>query len=119
MLGLAAARLVLDAVPAVLSTSLPGLQDVALDGRVLAFTLGVSILTAIVFGLVPMFTSDRDVSVALHDGAGRTTGGPRVHRVQQALVTVTVSVAVVLLVGAGLLVRSFAALTAADPGFRP
>ncbi len=119
VLGLVAARVVLDALPAVLSTSLPGLQDVTLDGRVLAFTLGVSLLTAIVFGLVPMFTSDRSVSAALHDGGSRTAGGSRGHRVQQALVTVTVSLAVVLLVGAGLLVRSFAALVATDPGFRP
>jgi putative ABC transport system permease protein len=118
LLGLAAARIVLDAVPAVLSTGLPGLQDVALDARVVTFTLGVSMLTAVIFGLVPMFTSDRDVSAALHDGSARTAGGSRGHRIQQALVTVTVGLAVVLLVGAGLLVRSFAALMATDPGFR-
>ncbi len=95
LLGLAAARVALDAVPAVLSTSLPGLQNVALDSRVLAFTLGVSVITAVLFGLVPMFTSDRDVSAALHEGSGRTTGGARAHRMQQALVTVTVGLAVV------------------------
>jgi predicted permease len=119
LLGLVAARGVLSLVPAVLSTSLPGVQDVALDGRVVAFTLIVSMLTAILFGLVPMFTSDRDVSAALHEGSGRTAGGSRGHRLQQALVTVTVGLAVVLLVGAGLLVRSFAALVETDPGFRP
>jgi putative ABC transport system permease protein len=118
-LGLLAARGVLSAVPAVLSTSLPGVQDVGLDGRVLVFTLAVSALTAVLFGLVPMFTSDRDVSSALHEGSGRTAGGSRGHRLQQALVTVTVGLAVVLLVGAGLLVRSFAALLETDPGFRP
>jgi putative ABC transport system permease protein len=119
LLGLLAARIVLDAVPAVLATSLPGLQDVTLDGRVLAFTLAVCVLTAIVFGLVPMMTSDRGVAAAMHEGSGRTAGGSRGHRLQQALVTVTVTLAVVLLVGAGLLVRSFAALVSTDPGFRP
>ena len=119
LLGLLAARLVLDAVPAVLATSLPGLQDVALDVRVLAFTLTVCVLTAVVFGLVPMLTSDRSVAAAMHEGSGRTAGGSRGHRVQQALVTVTVTLAVILLVGAGLLLRSFGALMATDPGFRP
>jgi putative ABC transport system permease protein len=119
LLGLLAARLVLDAVPAVLATSLPGLQDVTLDSRVLAFTVTISVLTAIVFGLVPVFTSDRSMAAAMHDGSGRTAGGSRGHRVQHTLVTVTVTLAVVLLVGAGLLVRSFAALLATDPGFRP
>ena len=118
-LGLLVGSAALRALPAVLATSLPGIQDVTLDARVLAFTLGVSVLTAILFGLVPMFTSDRNVSAALHDGSGRTAGGTRGHRIQQALVTVTVSLAVVLLVGAGLLARSFAALTRVDPGFRP
>jgi putative ABC transport system permease protein len=118
-LGLLAARIALDAVPAVLATSLPGLQDVALDGRVLAFTATVCVLTAIVFGLVPLMTSDRGVAAAMHEGSGRTAGGSRGHRVQQSLVTVTVTLAVVLLVGAGLLVRSFAALVSTDPGFRP
>ncbi|MGH9349875.1 MAG: ABC transporter permease [Vicinamibacterales bacterium] len=119
VLGLAAARLVLEAVPATLAAGLPGVQEVALDGRVVAFTLGISVLTAVLFGLVPLFTSDRDVSAALHDSSGRCAGGSRGHRLQQALVTVTVGLAVVLLVGAGLLVRSFAALVATDPGFCP
>jgi putative ABC transport system permease protein len=119
VLGLVAARVVLDAVPAVLATGLPGLQDVALDGRVVMFTVGVSMLTAVIFGLVPLFTSERDVSAALHEGSARTAGGTRGHRVQQVLVTVTVGLAVVLLVGAGLLVRSFSALMATDPGFNP
>jgi putative ABC transport system permease protein len=66
-----------------------------------------------------MFTSDRDVSAALHEGSGRTAGGSRGHRLQQTLVAVTVALAVILLVGAGLLVRSFAAILEADPGFRP
>jgi predicted permease len=118
-LGLIAGRMALDAVPTVLATSLPGLQDVTLDERVLAFTISVSLLTAILFGLVPLFSSDRRLAAAMHDGSGRVAGGSRGHRVQQALVTITVTLAVVLLVAAGLLVRSFSALIATDPGFRP
>jgi predicted permease len=119
LLGLVAARLLLDAVPAVLSAGLPGLQNVTLDGRVLVFTLAVSVVTAVLFGLVPLFTSDRQVGGGLHEGGTRTTAGRRAHRIQQSLVTVTVALAVVLLVGAGLLVRSFMALVGTDPGFRP
>jgi putative ABC transport system permease protein len=118
VLGLMGARLALRALPAVLAASLPGLQDVALDARVVLFTVGVSILTAVVFGVIPLFESDRNVVARLHEGGARTTGG-RGQRVQRVLVSVTVAVAVVLLVGAGLLVRSFSALVATEPGFRP
>jgi putative ABC transport system permease protein len=118
-LGLVAGRLFLAGVPAVLAESLPGVRAVELDVRVVAFTIGVSILTALVFGFVPMFTSDRHVGAALHEGGARTAGSIRGLRVQRVLVTATVSLAVLLLVGAGLLVRSFTALVATDPGFQP
>jgi putative ABC transport system permease protein len=119
LLGLAAARLLLDTVPAVLAAGLPGLQDVTLDARVLVFTLVVSLVTALIFGLVPLFTSGGQAGGGLHQGGVRGTGSRRAQRVQQALVTTTVALAVVLLVGAGLLVRSFLALVETDPGFRP
>ena len=118
-LGLVAARLFVNAVPAVLADTLPGLQQIVLDGRVVAFTLAVSVVTAVVFGLVPLVTSDRRVGAALHEGGSRTAGASRGHRVQRVLVTATVSLAVLLLVGAGLLVRSFTALVGVDPGFAP
>jgi predicted permease len=118
-LGLTLAGLVLYALPSVIATSLPGLNDVSLDARVVAFTLGISMLTAIAFGLAPLYSADRDVASRLHDGGSRTTAGGRGQRLQHTLVTGTVTLAVVLLVGAGLLVRSFTALVATEPGFQP
>jgi predicted permease len=118
-LGLALAASVLRALPAIIATGLPGLSAVQLDWRVVLFTLGLSFLTAIVFGSAPLWIVDADVASRLHEGGPRTAGGGRSQRVQQVLVTATVTLAVVLLVGAGLLVRSFAALIATEPGFRP
>ena len=119
LLGVAIAGVVLRALPAVIATSLPGLDTVAIDYRVLIFTVSVSVVTALAFGLVPLFTSDHRVSSALHEGGPRTAGGGRGQRIQQVLVTATVTMAVVLLVGAGLLLRSFAALLATETGFQP
>jgi ABC-type antimicrobial peptide transport system permease subunit len=83
LLGLAAARLLLDTVPAVLAAGLPGLQDVTLDVRVLVFTLAVSLATALVFSLLPLFTSDGQVAGGLHAGGARSTSSRRAQRVQQ------------------------------------
>jgi predicted permease len=119
VLGLLLAISVLSAPPAVIATSLPGLSTVQLDWRVVSFTLGLSVLTAIAFGVAPLWTTDGDVAARLHEAGPRTVGGGRSQHLQQVLVTATVTLAVVLLVGAGLLTRSFAALIATDPGFRP
>jgi putative ABC transport system permease protein len=116
-LGVGIAAVILRTLPSVIATSLPGLDAVALDYRVLMFTVSVSVLTALAFGLVPLFTSDYRVSSALHEGGPRTAGGGRSQRLQQVLVTATVTMAVVLLVGAGLLLRSFTALVATETGF--
>jgi putative ABC transport system permease protein len=118
-LGLAIAVSVVAALPAVIVTSLPGLTTLQLDWRVVTFTLGISLLTAVAFGVAPVWATNGDVASRLHEGGTRTTGGARSQRVQQSLVTVTVMLAVVLLVGAGLLTRSFASLVATEPGFRP
>ncbi len=119
VLGLAIAISVVRALPVVIVTSLPGLNTVQLDWRVVSFTLGLSLLTAVAFGMAPLWATEGDVSSRLHEGGPRTAGGGRSQRVQQVLVTATVTLAVVLLVGAGLLTRSFAALIATEPGFRP
>ena len=116
VLGVGIAIVVLRTLPSVIATSLPGLDTVTLDYRVLTFTVSVAVLTALAFGLVPLLTSDNRVSSALHEGGPRTAGG-RSQRVQQVLVTATVTMAVVLLVGAGLLLRSFTQLVATETGF--
>ena len=119
-LGLGIAAWALDAVPAVVTGRVPGLDQVPLDLRVLAFTVALSIATAMLFGVAPLLATERrDPSDVLRETSGRATAGARRHRIQNGLVVSTVALAFVLLVGAGLFLRSFSALMATDPGFRP
>lgn len=98
---------------------LPTVHDVDLDAGVLAFTLGVSVLTGLVFGLAPAFQAWRaDVTASLGGAARIDTGGNR-HRLRRLLVVMEVALALVLLIGAGLLVKSLSRLKAVDPGYRP
>ena len=91
---------------------------VTIDWRVMGFALLISLGTGIVFGLFPALEGSRaDLNAVLKDGSGRLGGGPRQNKARALLVISEVSVAVVLLVGSGLLIRSFAALYAVDPGF--
>lgn len=102
------------------SIQLPRLDAVAVDARVLAFALGVTLLTGILFGLAPALLSSRaDPQVSLRDGGRGNTGGRSSLRLRGALVVVEVALALMLLVGAGLLLRSFQQLRAVDTGMRP
>lgn len=93
-------------------------QGVSVDGRVLLFTLFVTLVTGLVFGLVPALQASRiQPGESLKEGARGAPGGARVHRLRSALVVCEVAVALVLLVGAGLLLRSFQRLSHVDPGF--
>ena len=97
---------------------LPRFGEVGLDGGVLLFTLGLSVVTGVLFGLLPALRFSRAAATrTLNDGA-RGTGGRRRRRIQQLLTAAEVALAFILLVAAGLLARSFVALTAVDPGFR-
>ena len=94
-----------------------GMDRLGLDGRVLLFTLIVSILTGILFGLLPAWhLASQDVSGSLKDGS-RTSGGVR-RRVRLALVVAEIALASLLLVGAGLTLRSFQALLPHEAGIR-
>ncbi len=96
---------------------LPRVGEAPIDGRVLAFTVAVSALTALIFGLAPALRfSKPDLNRSLKEG-GRSAPGFTRHRLRQALVVSEVALALVLLVGAGLLVRSFARLLQVNPGF--
>jgi putative ABC transport system permease protein len=96
----------------------PSLQQIGIDLRALGFTTAVALATAVVFGLTPLMTLRFSrLSEALRE-TFRATASRRRHRVQGTLVVVTVSLAVVLLTGAGLLIRSFARLMTVDTGFR-
>jgi putative ABC transport system permease protein len=96
------------------------LGGVGLNVPVLVFTLGVSLLTGIVFGVVPAFEASRvSTSESLKEGAKGTTAGKRGGRLRGAFVVVEIAMALVLLVGAGLMLKSFARLRSVDPGFEP
>jgi putative ABC transport system permease protein len=98
----------------------PRLGQTEIDGTVLAFTLAISILTSVLFGLVPaLHTAKLDLNQALKAAAGRTLVAGGSFRMRGALVIAETALAVVLLSGAGLLIRSFAALNHVDLGFRP
>jgi predicted permease len=96
---------------------IPRLDQVALDLPVVAFTLVTALATGIVFGLVPAFVSTNAASEALRE-CGRHGGGRRLRRVLSTLVVAEVAVSLVLLAGAGLLMRSFVKLQSIDTGFR-
>jgi len=96
---------------------LPRLTDVAIDARVLLYTAGAALLTSVLFGIGPAFhATRREVGAALKEG-GRTGTDRRSGRVRTVLAIAELAIALVLLVGASLLIRSFLALSHEDPGF--
>src|SRR3984957_13380651 len=102
----------------VLPGTLPRAGEVSLDGRVLLFTMGLSLFAAIIFGLSPALKSSRvDLQEVLRE-SGRGSSGTR-HRLQGAFVAVEIAMALVLLIGAGLMVRSLTALWRVNPGYNP
>ena len=100
--------------------NLPRLSEIGVDGRVLGFTLGISILTGLVFGLAPAWAASRDrVGDALKEGGRSATAGSARQRLRSAFVVAELAVALILLVGAGLLIKTFWKLRSVEPGFNP
>jgi len=98
--------------------SLPSMHGIGIDAWVLAFTLGVSVITGLAFGLAPAVQAWRtDVNAALKEEGRGDTGGHR-NRLRHLLVVSEVALALVLLIGAGLLIKSFSRLMEVNPGFR-
>ena len=99
--------------------TIPRLQEIRVDPRVAGFTLLVSVATGVLFGLAPALQASRpDLTDALKE-SGRSTAGLRRNRLRSALVMSEVALSLVLLVGAGLMIRSFTKLNQVDPGFSP
>ena len=99
---------------------IPRLDQVGIDLRVLGVALGLAVLTGVAFGLVPALQSSRAaVGNALREGIRGGTSGRRAQRLRRTLVAVQIALVVVLLTGAGLLIRSFVHLQRVDLGFRP
>ena len=118
ILGLAAGWLTLEGFLAVAPADIPRLDEVRIDGRVFAFALVVTTVCSVLFGIGPARYAARADTVAnLQSQAGRGTLGRRFPRTRSALVVAEVAVSVVLLVAAGLLLRSFVELTRVDLGF--
>ncbi|MGH9903664.1 MAG: ABC transporter permease, partial [Pyrinomonadaceae bacterium] len=117
-LGLLLALWGVDLLVAASPADIPRLSEISLDSRVLTFTLAVSALTGVLFGLAPAVHASRlDLNESLKEGGrGATEGRVRV-RVRGALIVSEVALSLVLLVGAGLLIRSFWSLLNTDPGY--
>src|SRR5262245_61392727 len=99
---------------------LPRLDEVQIDARVLAFTLAVSVFTALLFSLLPVFKASRpDINEVLKAGSKNATSGGALRLWRDSLVVAEVALGLVLLVGAGLMIRSFGLLANVSPGFDP
>ncbi|HEV8485541.1 MAG TPA: ABC transporter permease [Blastocatellia bacterium] len=99
---------------------IPRLHEVALDGRVLAVTALVTILTGLIFGLVPAVRASKpDLNEAMKEGSRGTSAGAGHARTRSALVVVEVAMALMLLVWSGLMIKTLSGLQHVDPGFKP
>jgi putative ABC transport system permease protein len=100
--------------------NLPRSEEIGIDGIVMLFTLGVSLLAGVLFGLAPaVHTATPDLHGALKEGGRGTTADRGSHALRRSLVVTEVALALTLLTGAGLLLKSFARLQRVDPGFDP
>ncbi len=116
--GLALAWWGTDLLVSLAPPDLLNLPQVQINAAVLGFTLGISLLTGVIFGLVPAFEATRlNLTESLKEGGKNIGGSTRSHRLRNSLVIAEIALALVLLVCAGLLIRSFARLQSVDPGF--
>jgi predicted permease len=124
LVGLGVAELSLVVVRTMNPGNIPRLEDIGINGSVMAFTFGVALLTGILFGLAPVWRALKlDLNTSLKAGgrAGQADGGLLVRRprLRGLLVISELALSLMLLIGAGLLVRSFVRIEAVPPGFRP
>lgn len=115
--GLLLAYFSLDLLASFASTFTSRASEVSIDGTALAFNLVVSILTGVVVGLVPVF-GKQDIVTGLKEGGAHATLSRQRQAVRKTLIVAQIAVAFVLVTGAGLMIRSFVALQAIDPGFK-
>ncbi|HKY05528.1 MAG TPA: ABC transporter permease, partial [Blastocatellia bacterium] len=119
-LGLLIAHTGKDLLIAFAPTDMPRLNEVSLDGSVIAFSLIVSILSGVLFGIAPALQSSKtDLVGSLKEAGTRSTESPGRHRLRGALVISEVALALILLIGAGLMIKSLIRLQQIDPGFEP
>jgi predicted permease len=117
-LGIAVAYCGVRGLNGLLPPTFPRAESIRVDGPVLAFALLVSLGASLLFGMAPaLFAASPRLRMTLQESGGRSGEGGRRRRARNLLVTVEVALAMVLLIGAGLLIRSFVALTSVNPGF--
>ncbi len=117
VVGLVLAYWLLDVLRWLSPSNIPRLPAIRMDGRVLAFTSAIAVLTGILFGMVPALrTSKLNLSEALKEGARNVAGG-RHERLRKLLVVSELALSLVLLISAGLLIRSFISVERVNPGF--
>jgi putative ABC transport system permease protein len=116
--GLLLASIGIRSLVAMAPDGLPRVQDIGIDPVVLLFTLAISLLAGALFGAIPVikFATPR-LAAALNQGGRPGTASKQRHRVRNALVVIEIALAVVLLVGSGLMIRTFQAMRRVDPGF--
>lgn len=124
VIGLALAyggvKLLIAGIPPDIAQFIPGWKSIGIDSRVLLFTLAASMLTGIIFGVIPAIkTSKADLNETLKEGGRGAASGSRSHALLNLFVVAEVAISLVLLIGAGLLVRSFINLQEVKPGFNP
>jgi len=119
-LGIMLAEAAVRGIVALRPAYIPFVDTIAVDWRVLAFAIVVTLITAVAFGIAPaIFASKTDLVAALTSGTRSTSAGKRSTMLRQTFVVLELALALVLLVGAGLLGKSFARLMAVDTGFHP
>lgn len=117
-LGLAFSVLFLKVMLRFIPQSLPRMGNIPVDTTVLAFTIGASVLTGVLFGVLPAWRiSKLDPSLALRDGTRSVTSGRGQHRLHSVLVIAETALGLILLIGSGLFIRSFVRVLAVNPGF--
>ncbi|HWS87831.1 MAG TPA: ABC transporter permease [Pyrinomonadaceae bacterium] len=110
----------MEAIVKLSPATVPRLAETSIDARVFLFALGVSVLTGLVFGLAPALQASKtDLAEALKEGGRSGAAGARRNRLRSALVVAEVALSLVLLIGAGLLIKSFRQLVTTDPGYSP
>jgi putative ABC transport system permease protein len=119
VVGLGLAKLGINLLLDIAPPNLPRIADVSIDPMVLSFTAGIAMIAALVFGILPALRASRPNLAQTLRASGRSSGLQSGKYVRQAVVIAEVSLSFVLLVGSGLMLRSFMALSRVDPGFDP
>jgi putative ABC transport system permease protein len=120
ILGLLLAMWGVEVLAALSPGNIPRLKEIGLNWQVLSFTLLVSLLTGVIFGLLPaLHATNPDLTESLKEGGRSSSEGLRGGRLRNSLVVAEIAIALVLLIGAGLMIKSFVRLEEVDPGFHP